>query len=264
MKPPMAYSGGKQNIAAMIVALMPPHLHYVEPYAGGLSVLFAKKPSHIETINDLDQDIMTFWRVLRDDPEGLERMCALTPHSRALLDQVRHEQGGTDVEKAWRVWVKITQSRGARTDTSSGWRFVHGTNRHSLSRYLHGYVARIAPAAERLSLVSLECRPALDVITAYDKPEALFYVDPPYLGETRHGTQYAVEMTDEKSHRNLLDMLAGCRGNVMLSGYRSTLYDKMLTDWTRVDLKGSCMTGATRTESLWINYTPPMVEEALL
>jgi len=253
----MPYAGGKQKVATRIVSLFPEHLHYVEPYAGGLAVLFAKEPSHIETVNDLDRELMTFWRVLRDDPEGLERMCALTPHSRALLADVRHVTGGTDLERAWRVWVKITQSRGSRTDTSSGWRFVHGTNKCSLPTYLHGYLERIAPDAERLMGVSLECRPALEVIGSYDKPETLFYVDPPYLMGTRYGSQYRHEMGDEASHRELLDVLLSCRGSVVLSGYWSDLYDTMLTDWRRVDLAATCMTGAARTESLWLNYDPP-------
>ena len=81
MKPPMPYYGGKQRIADRIVATFPDHLHYVEPFAGGLSVLLAKEQSKLETVNDLDRHLVTFWRVLRDRPEDLMRVCTLTPHS---------------------------------------------------------------------------------------------------------------------------------------------------------------------------------------
>jgi len=89
MKPPMPYFGGKQTIASALVSLFPPHEHYVEPFAGGLSVLLAKAPSKMETVNDLDGDLMTFWRVLRDQPEDLIRACALTPHSRTEFLEAR-------------------------------------------------------------------------------------------------------------------------------------------------------------------------------
>jgi len=258
MKPPMPYAGGKQAMAKTIVSIMPPHLHYVEPYAGALSVLLAKPPSHLETVNDLDEEIVTFWRVLRDQPAALERMCALTPHSRAEYMTSRVPgQDGTDLEKAWRVWVRLTQGRGSRTNGTSGWRFVQGgTTRHTLARYLDGYIGRIAPAAQRLFLVSLECRPALEVIQGYDRPETLFYIDPPYLGSTRWGSQYSCEVMSEDDHRKLLDTLTGCSGNVILSGYRSALYDQALTDWERIECPVACMTGAKRVECLWTNFSP--------
>lgn len=82
MMPPFAYYGGKTQLAERIVATLPPHKHYVEPFAGSLAVLLAKPPTTMETVNDLDGDLMTFWRVLRDRPADLIRACALTPHSR--------------------------------------------------------------------------------------------------------------------------------------------------------------------------------------
>ena len=79
----MPYVGGKQTMANQIVALMTPHDHYIEPFFGGGSVLFAKPPSKMETVNDIDGDLVTFWRMLRDRPKDLARVCAMTPHSRA-------------------------------------------------------------------------------------------------------------------------------------------------------------------------------------
>ena len=96
MKPPMPYYGGKQRIAERIVAQFPPHRHYVEPYAGGLSVFLAKPRSHIETLNDLDGSLVTFWRVLRDRPDDLMRVALLTPHSRAELALACEPMDGLD------------------------------------------------------------------------------------------------------------------------------------------------------------------------
>lgn len=252
MKPPMPYSGGKQALAGQIAALFPPHDHYIEPFAGALSVLLAKPPAKIETVNDLNGDLTTFWRVLRDQPDELLRLCALTPHSRSEYLAARDLQCD-DLERARRVWVQLTQGRGSRLGVTTGWRFVHGTNRMALARYLDGYLARIAPAAARLRDVTLECRDAIELIAAYERPGALFYVDPPYVMGTRYGKQYAHEYTDQQ-HEDLLIALAKTPAAVALSGYDSDLYRDHLDGWHRTTFAASAMTGAPRTEVVWTNY----------
>lgn len=254
----MPYSGGKQTIAEAIVALFPPHVHYVEPFGGALSVLLAKPPSKIETVNDINGDLMTFWRVLRERPAELERVCSLTPHSRAEFLGSRDLDGAPDdLERARRVWVQITQSRGARLGVKTGWRFVHGGNRMSLSRYLDGYLRRIGPAADRLRGVSLECRDAFEVIEAFERPDALFYVDPPYLGSTRNREQYADEFMDPDQHARLLEVLCNTPAQVVLSGYDSDQYADQLSGWESHRFSAPAMTGAKRTEVVWTNFTQP-------
>ncbi len=252
MKPPMPYSGGKQRIAAAIANLLPPHESYVEPFMGALSVLLAKEPAPMETVNDLNGDLVTFWRVLRDRPDELERACALTPHSRAEYLACRTRTPDLDeLERARRVWVHLSQSRGARM-TRSGWRFVHGGNRFPLAAYLDGYLARIAPAAERLRRVSLECRDALEVIEAYGKPDAVLYVDPPYLSEVRDGAQYVHEFGTWEQHDELLDALQRTPAAVVLSGYHHPLYARRLDDWEQHEFATLNMRGSARTEVVWI------------
>lgn len=254
--PPMPYSGGKQAVAAKIAALFPEHSHYVDVFGGALSVLLAKRQSKIETANDIDGHLVTFWRVLRNRPEDLERACSLTPHSRAEYGTCRSglDDDVDEVEIARRVWVTITQSRGGMIGGRSGWRFVHGTNRMSLARYLSGYLARIAPVADRLKDVSLECRDAFDVIDAYDRPGSLFYVDPPYLFSVRSGTQYAHEFGSVEQHARLLDRLSTARGSVVLSGYDSDLYRDHLDGWQQHRLAAHAMSGDSRTEVVWCNF----------
>lgn len=125
IQPPVPYFGSKQRIADQIVKTFPPHRHYVEPFAGSLSVLLAKEPSVLETVNDLDGDVMTFWRVLRDDPEGLERECALTPHSRGEHALSRTRVDLDDLERARRVFVALTQGRSGQL-MRTGWRSYRG------------------------------------------------------------------------------------------------------------------------------------------
>jgi len=258
----MPYFGGKITLAPRIAALLPEHRHYVEPFCGSLAVLLAKPPSPHETVNDLDGELMTFWRVLRDRPTDLERVCALTPHSRAE-HQAAYEltDGPDDLEVARRVWVQLTQGR-AGTRRRTGWR--HHVAPHvsstSLPGYLDGYVARIAAAAERLHRVSLESMPALDLIGKYGAhPGVLLYVDPPYLGATRSRSWdgYPHEMRTETQHRQLAQALHTARAAVVLSGYPSDLYDRRLyPDWHRIAMPASTGQGGTwanRTEVLWSN-----------
>lgn len=258
LAPPMPYFGGKQRIADRVVRLFPPHMHYVEPFAGGLSVLLAKAPSALETVNDLDQDLMTFWRVLRDRPDDLARVCGLTPHGRAE-HQASYDRPDdlTDLERARRIWVQLTQGR-TGTLRKTGWRFhadATGTTM-GMPAYLAGYLGRMAPVAGRLANVSLECRPALEVITAYSHPTTLLYVDPPYLRETRSGMGYRHEMPDESDHRELAELLNDTAATVVLSGYRSPLYDELYGGWSVHEIAATTGQGSVwkeRTEVLWVN-----------
>lgn len=262
MKPPLPYFGGKQRIADQIVALLPEHMHYVEPFAGGLSVFLAKPPSKIETLNDLDRDIMTFWRILRERPGDLMTAATLTPHSRAELAYARRrDDSPDDLETARRVWVELTQGRASKGG-SSGWRFCRDGTSMPFAGYLAGYVRRMPAAAARLADVSLECRPALDVIREYGCHEStLLYVDPPYLGSTRGSVGYRHEMTGDAEHAELLAKLRECRARVALSGYASDLYADALSDWhsTRIAASTSQMADRAksgRVEIVWTNYEP--------
>ena len=254
----MPYVGGKQTMADQIVSLMAPHDHYVEPFFGGGSVLMAKPPSMMETVNDLDGDLVTFWRMLRDHPKDLAWVCAMTPHSRAEHRAAQDLTDCGDLEVARRVWVYLTQGRGGRR-TSTGWRYVvtNSTSAYGLTDYLTSYLERMLDCAERLQRVSLECRDGLALISSYDAPGTCFYVDPPYLGSTRgRNTLYAREMPNADEHARLLDALLACRGQVILSGYASPLYDEALTTWERIEVGARDQASRDRVEVLWANRLP--------
>lgn len=258
--PPITYFGGKSSLADRIVSLLPEHQHYVEPFCGSLAVLLAKPRVPMETVNDLDGDLMLFWRVLRDRPEDLARVCALTPHSRGEHELSFDRPPELDeLERARRVWVRLTQGRSGLL-RRTGWR--HYADPHGgagMPAYLAGYVGRLLPAASRLAGVSLECRPALDLIAKYGRyPNVLLYVDPPYLGSTRiWGNQYIHELRSDDEHCELGRALLDCSASVVLSGYASPLYDDLFGGWHRLDLSSFTGNGRTgeqaRTEVLWSN-----------
>lgn len=266
MKPPFAYFGGKTILAERIAATFPAHGHYVEPFAGSLAVLLAKPSSRMETVNDLDGALVTFWRVLRDRPDELARACALSPHSRAEWEACAQLEVPDDLEQARRVWVRLAQGRAGRIERT-GWRhYVNpGQTTTSFPGYLDGYVDRMAAASARLHDVTLECRPALELIERYGQHEdVLLYVDPPYLGLTRgYEKSYRHEMRDPDQHRELADALHACRAAVVLSGYASDLYDlELYPDWHRQTFltgtgQGPSGSGwSNRTEVLWANRAP--------
>lgn len=264
ISPPFAYFGGKQRMAEDIVTLFPEHGHYVEPFGGGLSVLLAKPPSRMETVNDLDGDLMHFWRMLRERPSDLARACALTPHSRAEHALSRDRDVPDDIERARRIWVALTQGRGGQL-VRTGWRHyvAAGGTSKGMPGYIDAYVDRMARAAERLHHVSLECRPAVEVVEHYGRDhDTLLYVDPPYLGSTRgHAHSYRHEMRKPSEHEELAEALHGVTGTVILSGYASPLYDRLYADWHQVHIAAFTGQGnhsptgkGSRTEVLWSNH----------
>ncbi|MEU9400588.1 DNA adenine methylase [Streptomyces sp. NPDC048242] len=258
MKSPVPYFGSKQRVADWIVGLLPPHAHYVEPFAGGLSVLLAKEPSRMETVNDIDRELVTFWRVLRDRPEELLRACFLTPHSRDEL-AVTWEATEDELELARRIWSRLAQGRSG-TLRRTGWRHYidPAGSVTSMPGYLEAYADRLAAAAERLHRVSLESLPALTLIGKYGaQPDVLLYVDPPYLGSTRGwGRNYRHEMKNDQEHQELAAALTDCRATVVLSGYDSPLYDELYEGWhryTQQTMTGNARAAKARTEVLWAN-----------
>jgi DNA adenine methylase len=260
-KPPMPFYGGKQLLAERIIALLPEHQHYIEPYAGSLAVLLAKPRAPHETVNDLDANLMHFWQTLRSHPDQLETACGLTPHARAehraAMDAVG-DPSDDPIERARRTWVMLTQGQSAGTQRRTGWRYTASPALGmSMPRYLQAYVDRLGPAVGRLHGVSLECRPAVDVVADYGRHrDALLYVDPPYVTSTRQGNSYAHNMTDD-DHRVLAKALHECKAAVVLSGYASDMYDlELYSDWHRYVLPAWTGNGGAvsdRTEVLWSN-----------
>lgn len=256
---PVPYFGGKAWLAPRLASVLPPHKHYVEVCGGSLAVLLSKKPSRQETVNDLDGFLMTFWRVLRDRPADLERVCFLTPHSRAeraLAQEISSELD--ELEIARRVFVALTQGRSGSL-TRTGWRHDLRPVSTPMPIVLQRYAGRIGAAAKRIQRVSLECRPAVELVEAYGSDRGnLLYVDPPYIVDKgiRRGGEYRVEMRSVKAHQELAEACVGADASVVVSGYASELYDGMLDGWYRYELPMITSQGSgdgRRTEIVWSN-----------
>lgn len=263
VKPPFAYYGGKIGLARRLIELMPRHRTYLEPFAGSLALLFAKPRSTHEIVNDLDDAIITFFRVLREQPKDLERVCALTPYARteyqlADLD----DRSVDDLERARRFWVRVHQSFARTAGRRSGWSITKGQNQS----HAHGaatHVKRFAACAARLQSVAIENCDAVELIERMADAETLIYVDPPYLGATRVNpstTDYRCDLIDEVGHKRVAEALHSTAAAVMLSGYPSPLYEELYGDWWSIDFPRMAHTSnavaearASKVERVWSN-----------
>lgn len=251
------YPGAKWGMAAMITSLMPPHRSYLEPFFGSGAVLFSKAPSAIETVNDMDGDIVNFFRVLRDRPEELEQAILLTPYSREVFDDAHENRGTDDLDRAYRFVIRSKMGHGFKTCQKTGFKIdVHARERAYCVKNWNRLPADLMEAAARIKQVQVEHQPALDLIRRFNHDNVLIYADPPYLMSTRRGKQYRYEMT-EQDHIDLLEALLQHKGPVILSGYHSEMYDQMLKGWAVVEQKAYNQNAERRTEVLWCNFETP-------
>lgn len=267
LKSPIAWYGGKAYYAEWLIERFPDHRVYVEPFGGAANVLLRKPRSEVEVYNDIDDRVVNLFRVIRD-PEQFERLrllLDLTPYARgefaALLDLPPTDD---PVEKARRFFAVCRQARGGigmSKLTKNAWATSKRTRREMaepVSKYLSA-IDGLEDVATRFRTVMIESRPAIELIQQYDGDDTFFYLDPPYMPETRHGNKaatYAHEMTLD-DHAALLDTLLQIKGKAMLSGYAAPLYDDRLKDWRREELITKAHmsnSGEERVEVIWFNY----------
>lgn len=255
--------GGKYAHLDWLLPLLPSAHHYCEPFGGSAAVLLNRPPSPVETYNDIDGEVVNFFRVLREDKERLVEAIGLTPFSREEFYLAVMPPTGplVPLERARRFFVRARQARTGLAQTASlgRWANCRNTSRAGMSgavsRWL-GSVDGLAAVAERLLRLQIENRPALEVIPLYDAPDTLFYCDPPYPHITRGDTKsYGYEMTDGE-HGELASVLHRCKGKVAVSGYRCELLDALYGDWQRVDAPQRICHSVKRPrqEALWRNY----------
>lgn len=276
---PLKYHGGKGadhgKLAKWIIRLMPPHIHFVELFAGGLAVLFNKNPEgHSELINDIWGELSNFYRVLQDAEkfERLRELVQLTLFARDEFDLAMQDCAELDeVERARRLWERNRQSRqGLMRDfaTPSRSRTRRGMAEPVSSRL--GAMDGLPEVHARLELVQVENMDAIELIRREDKPHVHMYLDPTYLLETRSAKNvYEFEMTDDQ-HQELLETLAGVEhATWQLSGYPSLMYGNWAAEhgFHRrefiIDNKASSKKQKKRkTECVWMNYDPNGLENA--
>ncbi len=256
--------GGKFSHLDWLLPLLPACHHYCEPFAGSAAILLNRLPAPVETYNDLDGEVVNFFRALRDHKAELVEKIALTPFSReefGIACEVDSSLG--TVERARRFYVRARQVRTGLAQTASlgRWANCKNTSRANMSgvvsRWLGG-VESLPEIAERLLRVQIENRPALDVIRLYDDPGTLFYCDPPYIHDTRGDAKaYGHEMTD-RQHRDLADVLNSATSFVAISNYDCNLMRELYpaSKWRKFEGTARTIhsTKDKRVEVLWTNF----------
>jgi DNA adenine methylase len=257
--------GGKFSHLEWLLPLLPPARHYCEPFAGSAAVLINRNPSPIETYNDVDGEVVNFFRVLRDQRDDLVQAIGLTPFSRREFELAIQEPTDdlSPVERARRFYVRARQVRTGLAQTASVGRWAHCTLTSragmagAVSRWL-GAIEHLPEIAQRLLRVQFENASAGEIIQRYDSKDTLFYCDPPYPHDSRGDSKaYGYEMTDDQ-HRKLAGILKKCRGKVAVSSYRSPINKEIFKGWRCLEAPEKlCHSAKTmRREVLFVNYDP--------
>ncbi len=210
MHGPFSYIGGKRALANQIIAVFPEHKTYVEPFAGGAQVFFHKAPSKVEVLNDLDHEIVNFYRVCQEHYEELVRYVRFALVSRAWFDllQLTDPKTLTDIQRAARhlylsknCYAGLVRHRNysLRVDEPPGF---NPERIPSLIEETH----------HRLARVQIECLPYEEILVRYDRPTTLFYLDPPYYDRKLY--RYNLE---REEFGTIAERLSKLKGKFVLS-----------------------------------------------
>ena len=264
----LCYFGGKYRLAPKLIPLFPQHDCYVEVFGGAAHVLLQKTRSPVEVYNDIDSNIYTLFKVLRNEKafEKFYEMCELTPYSReqhkACFDMLNSDKPLSEVEQAWCFYTCINQGFGGKY--GNAWGFSLKANRTTAP--FRNSINKLPLIVDRLRDVQVENRDFEFVLTTYDSDDTFFYLDPPYLPETRRGDGYLNEMSYE-DHERLIDILKNIQGKVMLSGYPNDLYGALGWETKTFDTV-SCVANSRkfdkgnkdpRIEQIWYNHDLPQL-----
>ncbi len=259
---PLKWHGGKYYLAKRLIPLMPLHTHYVEPFFGGGAVLLNKDPDNVsEVVNDIHEELISFWRVLQqpDDFARFQRIIDAVPFSQVEWDEST-KPTNDKIQRAVRFFIRCRQSRAGKFDCFAT------LSRNRLRRRMNEQASAWMTAVEGLPAVAARLRrvvilnnDAVDVIRQQDGEHTLFYLDPPYVHDTRSTDgDYEFEMSLDQ-HAAMVETIRQCRGKVLLSGYPNELYDRELRDWNhnefQIDNKASsAKRKRIMTERVWMNF----------
>lgn len=251
----MRYPGSKWAIANWIIGFFPEHHSYLEPFFGSGAVLFNKNRSDIETVNDLDGNVVNLFGWIKSDPERLAHEIYYTPYARQVYEDAFSAEQEDSLQRAVNFYIKLNMGQGFRTNGErTGWKNdIQGRERAYAAFDWCNLPEKIMQAAERLRGVQIENRPAVELIQRFNFSNVLIYADPPYVLGTRHGKQYKCEM-DDADHNDLIDALLDHKGPVILSGYDNDLYNDRLKGWNRKETTCYTQSRAKKKEILWMNF----------
>lgn len=251
----LKYPGAKWRIADRIISYMPSHKVYLEPFFGSGAIFFRKQPSYLETINDIDGNIVNLFRVCREHPEELAKAISFTPFSREEFTSCYEVEVEDSVERARRTLVRYHQSFGTSNSSKTSWRNVQTYGGPRCATMWNNLPDIILQCCERLKNAQIENIDALELIGRYNSRDTLIYCDPPYLPSIRKKNLYKHEY-DEEQHIQLINTLIKSDSMVILSGYDNDLYNEMLPDWCTAVKNTTVQMGLHRVEKIWMNFIP--------
>lgn len=261
--PAIRYHGGKFRLSAWVIKHFPEHQVFVDAFGGAAGILINKPRAYAEVYNDLDGDVVNFFRVLQDNGtrDRLIELISLTPYARGEFDRA-WEPSDCAVERARRLVIRAQMGFGSAGATKGRTGFRIDTRRSygTAQSIWVRYPEQLGAIGERFQGVLIENRDAVQVMQDHDAVDTLHYLDPPYVHSTRSsprssGKYYRHELNDA-DHVRVLETALALRGYVVISGYRSEIYDRLLCDFTRYDTSAriSAVRGCgTRIESLWVS-----------
>lgn len=267
-RPILRWHGGKWRLAPWVLGHFPPHRVYVEPFGGAASVLIRKQRSYAEIYNDLDDEVVGLFRLLRDERAAarLIDLLRLTPFARTEFRDA-YEKTGDELNRARRLIIRSFMGFGSNAHASehkghrsTGFRASSSRSGTTPATDWANYPAALEALVARLQGVVIENRDAREVMAQHDSAATLHYVDPPYLPETRaRGNRYDLAWRmyrhelSRDDHADLLTFLSELDGMVVLSGYPDALYDEALQGWARHETKAYADGARERVEVLWLN-----------
>lgn len=222
-KTPITYYGGKQSLAGLILSLIPYHRLYCEPFVGGGAIFFAKEKSKLEVINDLNEEVINFYKVCKSYFDPLNTLIQSTPHSRKVHKEARYILKNPDkydkLDRAWALWVQTVMSFGSVI--FGGYAYERKSN-GILKSFINKKLQFTPEISKRLRGVSIECADALNVIKNRDAVDVFFYIDPPYF----NSDMGFYKGYTKKDFINLLELLKNIKGKFLLSSYPSEILDQ--------------------------------------
>lgn len=247
----LIYPGGKAKISSWVTSFFPRHRIYVEPFGGAAGVLLNKKPSQLEVYNDLNSDLVNFFRVLRDKEKSAEliRLLKLTPYAREEYYSCYPMPEGDDIERARALVCRTGMGIGIRmavSDSRSGFAGDNSNLRRNARTFVN-HVDKMGEIAERFRSVVIEHKDALELIPRYDSPDTLWYLDPPY--NCRYNFRYSANVDQEA----MLGTFKKVSGYVVLSGYENRLYADELAGWHMETRPHHTFKNQKTKECLWLS-----------
>jgi len=272
MRSPIKYFGGKGGFGKDIYAMFPHRSRYesyIEPFGGGASMLFIKEPFGCEIYNDLEENVYSLFKVLKDKKlfKKFKAECDMMIYSRKLrADYIKDLKAGDMdiVERAFKFFYVNRCSRNGIGGFSVTANYIRRNMSKSVSDFL-SCIDRLPDVHDRLSRVIVESQDGLALMKKFDRKKTFIYADPPYHHDTRTGTRYKVDM-DNDMQASFIDMLLNIKNAmVLVSGYGCKEYERLVeNEWNKMDMTISTTGGdhkpKEKVESLWFNYELKEIE----